>query len=254
MGRKSRLKKERRTSITSTAPVSPHSTGTVRQLQLSELNIKYQSTPENLPKKLYRFFEKEEYANEFINGRLRISTLETCRNHKNEAQGDRNEGYLRHHIKRIDSSHPQFEKIAMRGGIYLENCTGVVIENNINITIIDDAYLLCTTTKYTPKDFNEDFGGFCVEITDPLKMVEMITHTLQINNNVTHCRYGKIFYSHRTFQQEEYPEVPIEFIKPDTDIYRSQNEYRFVWYTNKLPITPINIECGSFSQICKRIN
>ncbi|HDK9887549.1 TPA: hypothetical protein PVT12_005421 [Klebsiella pneumoniae] len=98
MGRKSRLKKERRTSITSTAPVSPHSTWTVCQLQLSELNIKYQSTPENLPKKLYRFFEKEEYANEFINGRLRISTLETCRNHKNEAQGDRNEGYLRHHI------------------------------------------------------------------------------------------------------------------------------------------------------------
>ncbi|HDO6740635.1 hypothetical protein VSR89_22390 [Klebsiella pneumoniae] len=250
MGRKSRLKKERRLLGTNSSPTDFFSTQASYQPQPPE--IKLYSLQKKLPTKLYRFFDNESYANDFVDGKLRVSTLETCRNHENKAQGDPEEGYSRHYINRIDSSDPQFQEIAMRGGCHFVNCADITIENHTNTTIFEDAYILCTTTKCNPADFTEDFGRFCVEITNPYKMMELITKAL-ISNNITRCICGEIQYRTRTFQQEEYPQVPIEFIKPDTDIYMAQNEFRFSWHTKDSPITPININCGSFSEFCRII-
>lgn len=257
MGRKSRLKRERRALDASIiSPTSPSVQEKQPELHGQSLIKRWKHTkiPKNLPSKLYRFFDKKEFADDFVNGKLRISTLETCRNHENKAQGDAEEGYMFNYIKRIHSSHPRFHEISNRGGICMVDSENCVIENNTYTEYIEDAYLLCTTTKYHPEDFTDDFGSYCVEITDPLKMMEIITQTLHSTSKVTHCKYSEVKYRSRTFQQEEIIENLMEFLKPDTDIYMSQNEFRFVWYTEISPITPINIECGSFSEFCKIIH
>lgn len=257
MGRKSRLKKECRASgdnIKSSRPSLAQSSLKEEHEQHSIKRWKHYQKLKNLPSKLYRFFDKKEYAEDFVNGKLRVSTLETCRNHENKAQGDAQEGYMFNYIREIHSSHPRFQVISNKSGICMIGSDNCVIKNSTYKECIEDAYLLCTTTQCRPEDFTDDFGDYCVEITDPLKMMEMITQTLHRTSKVTHCQYREIKYRSRAFQQEEIIDIPMEFLKPDTDIYMSQNEFRYVWYTDVSPIMPINIECGSFSEFCKIIH
>ncbi|WP_416413754.1 hypothetical protein [Pantoea sp. App145] len=207
----------------------------------------------NIPNKIYRFFDNENFANDFVKGNMRISTLGVCRANENKAQGDSKEGTMTYHINYISSEEKNSEQILKRAGYRMKGCVDCYVIDSFGEQEQKDSYILCTTMKFNPEDFKQDFGSYCIEITNPKKLMEIITRTLHKTKGITMCNYGRVVYKNRLTFQNECLEVPIELIKPDTDIYKMQNEFRFTWYTAESNISPIDIKCGDISDICKRI-
>lgn len=132
-------------------------------------------------KSVYRFFEEQEHADALARGDVYLSTLESCRAYEDAEKGDSEEAHETYFSGSLlgDGSNPQFVEQARRAGIGIgPNSRNTKIVNCSSTVSLSDAYVLCTTTEFSPQNLNEKFGRFCVEIKDPREFFVSISKRL----------------------------------------------------------------------------
>ncbi|OPY69566.1 MAG: hypothetical protein A4E62_01794 [Syntrophorhabdus sp. PtaU1.Bin002] len=241
MGRKSRLKKERRE---------------LRHHCLSDKSSKTLVLIDEHGQSVFRFFQEDWQADALARGDVWLSTLKTCREYEDPEQGDPEEA---HEIYKSGhavggSDDPEFVEIARRSGIYIgPGCSNITISNNTMITVLPDAYVLCTTTEFSPDKLGETFGRYCVEITKPGRFFKSVSEALERKVSIREAAVGLVIYKDRHYTGMEPRPGPIGFVKP-RDIYAPQKEFRFLWIPeNTNGLTPFLLSCSEVHHLCKRI-
>ena len=242
MGKKSRLKKERR-------ELETHGLAKRSSMTLILLDEHNES--------IYRFFSEEYQANALAQGEVWLSTLETCRAHEDPAQGDPEEAHETYNSGNAvgGSDDPNFVERARRSGIHIgPGCRNITVSDCSNRVSLPDTYVLCTTVEFSPEKLSETFGKYCVEITNPRAFFLGVSKQLEDHASIKEAAAGKVIYKDRKYTGLESPPGPIGFVKPP-DVYSSQNEFRFLWVPerNASRLTPFLLKCPELSSICKRI-
>ena len=241
MGRKSRLKKERRELI---------KTGFSNDISSKLISF------EDYRKPIYRFFQEKWQADSLCDGNVWLSTLETCRKYENPEQGDPEEAQHTYHSGHItgSSNDPIFVELASRTGISIgPNASNITISNCRNIHKLPDAFVLCTTKKHNPAILCETFGNHCVRINNPLLFFQYISAQLHNHVTIEQGAMGSVKYAPRHYTGLQQSPGPIGFVKP-TDQYSSQNEFRFLWIpSNSTNLLPFLIKVPEISKLCEII-
>lgn len=241
MGRKSRLKRERR-------ELKEHGLSANSSRALVLLDEHSQS--------VYRFFQEEWQADALARGDVWLSTLETCRAYENPEQGDCEEGHETYNSGHAvgGSSDPEFVEVARRSGIHIgPGCSNITISNNTRKSVLPDAYVLCSTTEFSPEKLGETFGRYCVEITNPRLFFIAASEVLERIVSIREAAAGKVIYKNRLYTGMEHPPGPIGFVKPP-DLYASQKEFRLLWIPREdSGLNPFLLKCPEVDHLCKRI-
>ncbi|MBU2731655.1 hypothetical protein [Acidithiobacillus ferridurans] len=241
MGRKSRLKQERRE---------------LKQHGLSEGSSKTLLLFGEHSQSVYRFFQEEWQADALACGDVWLSTLETCRAYEDPAQGDPEEAHETYNSGHAvgGSDDPDFVEIARRSGIHIgPGCSNITLSNNTRKTVLPNAYVLCTTTEFSPEKLSDTFGRYCVEITSPKDFFVRVSASLEKSTQIKEAVAGKVIYKDRHYTGMESPPGPIGFVKPP-DFYATQKEFRLLWVPeNSTGLTPFLLKCPEASYLCKRI-
>lgn len=241
MGRKSRLKRER------------------RELKLHGLS---EHLADNLfvvsehQGSVYRFFSEEWQADALASGKVWISTLEICRTYEDPEQGDPQEAIEAYYSGHATGhgNNADFVEIAKRTGIVFgPECVNGTISNNVNIGYLPDAYVLCTTVEFSPDKLSETFGHYCVEITDPFEFFLKVSSALEKHESIHQAATGKVTYKDRAYTGLQDSPGPIGFVKP-VDKYAPQKEFRFLWVPENMDIlNPVLLHCPEVKSMCRRI-
>ncbi|WP_395299045.1 hypothetical protein V1574_15595 [Enterobacter kobei] len=241
MRRKSRLKKERKETFT-------------------KVNTKRKSnrvTRDEPIRRVYRFFKEKIHAEALCDGKVWLSTLETCRAYEDPLQGDRGEAMHSYSVDKISGSSSDADLVEMcsRLGIEIgEGCSNVTISDGQSFYSIKDAFVLCTTKEFNPSKLNSTFGNYCVEISEPSIFFEVVTEELNKIIPLKSAGMGAVIYDKREFTGLEPIPGPIGFVKPK-DIYSEQKEFRFLWETiEHEEIKPLEVHCPSIARLCKLIS
>lgn len=241
MGKKSRLKWERR-------KLKVHG--------LSENSSRALVLLDEHSKSVYRFFQEEWQADALARGDVWLSTLETCRTYENPEQGDSEEGHETYNSGHAvgGSNDQELVEVARRSGIHIgPGCSNITISNNTRKAVLPDAYVLCTTTEFSPEKLSETFGRYCVEITNPRHFFIAISEALEGIVSIREAAAGNVIYKNRLYTGMEHPPGPIGFVKPP-DLYASQKEFRFLWIPRDAnALNPILLKCPDVGHLCKRI-
>jgi hypothetical protein len=206
---------------------------------------------------VYRFFQDPQYADDFLNGKIWISTLGTCRGYENPQQGDPSEatmiyatpGTIQGGTKDVD-----FATMADKLGInLLGNVANVTITNASFRDKLEDALVICTTSEYNPDALGKDFGQFCVEITNPNAFFQLLTHELSRRYAIRQYAFGAVHYVERYHEYLDNLPAGIAFIKPPS--YSYQKEVRMLWTVpDGTPVTPGLIHIPAASKYCRKID
>jgi hypothetical protein len=241
MGRKSRLKRERRE---------------LKQHGLSEVSSKTLLLIGEHNQSVYRFFQEEWEADALARGEVWLSTLETCRAYEDPEQGDPEEAHETYNSGHAvgGSDDPDFVEVARRSGIHIgPGCSDITLSNNTRKTVLPDAYVLCTTNELSPDKLSETFGRYCVEITNPKDFFIRVSTILEKSTPIKEAVAGKVIYKDRHYTGMESPPGPICFVKP-RDLYATQREFRLLWVPeNAKGLTPFLVKCPDVAHLCKRI-
>lgn len=105
---------------------------------------------------IYRFFSKEKYAKDFITGKIRLSTLHSCRTLENLKARDENEGIIHPIVseKFIKDSNSKddidfLSDLKMTRAINIGlNCKNITIKNvSTRSMSMQNAFVLCTSNN-----------------------------------------------------------------------------------------------------------
>lgn len=257
MGRKSRLKKERN-YLKNKGDVNKDNVWEGREPQkLNKESPPIFPSPIKDSESVYRFFKEEWQAESLCGGRVWISTLEACRAYEDPLQGDSGEATHTYNSGYAagDSTDLNLLEIAARSGVRIgKNCSNIVVDGNISIQLLRDAFVLCTTREYNPQMLNDTFGMYCVEISNPNVFFEEVTKELNKITSLRSSHMGEVIYSSREYSGLDNPPGKIGFVKP-ADLYSSQKEFRFLWEPQgNEPIKPTLVSCPTITELCKRIS
>ena len=207
---------------------------------------------------IYRFLGQEEHADGLCAGRILISTLGSCRAYENERRGDRDEGALTYTINSHGGSDDRdFVEMAARAGILVDGARNITLVGT-HTEVYPDAYVLCTTVRYSPRHMVNDYGNFCVEITDAIEFGILIDRALnraakEASVAIHAGMRGLVTYADRTFSGLSAPPGVMGFVKP-ADKHAEDREYRFLWPTvGKQKIDKIVLEVPGLARFCRRI-
>lgn len=139
-------------------------------------------------------------------------------------------------------------------GVYIgPGCSNITLSNNTMKTILPDAYVLCTTTEFSPEKLSETFGRYCVEVTNPKDFFVLISESLEKSKKIKESAAGKVIYKDRSYTGMESPPGRIGFVKPP-DLYATQREFRLLWVPeNSSGLAPFLLKCPEAAHFCKRI-
>lgn len=206
-------------------------------------------------KRLYRYFTKREYADDFCSGKaVLVSTLNTCRIYEDPEQGDPDEGVFEYSsgpqvIQRIAAGDPwnrRFKEI----GFDIDNC----IDMSIDIggrTELTDAFVLCCTSENSGEHISDAIGKFAVEITNPRLAFTLITQRLTIERPVCEALLGEVAYKSIEYKGLEKAPGFLGFVKKQ-DPYGKQREVRMLWTPHDdKGIEPKLIEVPGLNKCCR---
>lgn len=208
------------------------------------------------PKKVYRFFDDPNHADALTEGKVWLSTLETCRAYEDPQQGDPDEAtHVYNSGYAVGGSNDEaFKLIASRSGIMIgPGCSNITLNNNTYIEKLPDAYVLCTTEQFNPEKLSETFGKYCVEIEHPTEFFRIVTAALSKVLPIHQAACGPVAYRERKYTGLQNPPGTIGFVKP-ADKYQDQQEFRFLWLLNTVKkLDPFLLEVTECARFCKRI-
>lgn len=204
---------------------------------------------------VYRYFSEARFADDFIKGIIRVSTLSFCRRSEVIGQGDADEGFLQTSCKNVivnEGNSYANNRLKQLGVVGEENKGTIVLNANIH-QVMRDSFLLCTSFDFSPT-LQEAFGNYCVQITHPDIFFRFIAMVLDKEHKLRYVKASKVIY--RNIKTDFYEELPgeIGFVKKP-DGYQEQNEFRFLWEPFELNgIEPFNLRVPNLLEgLLKRI-
>lgn len=205
---------------------------------------------------VYKFFKEEDHANTLARGDVYLSTLGNCRAYETPERGDPEEGYETYSANNLSggSNDPQFVEQARRGSIIIQgHCDNIQIGKVTRVASLEDAYVLCTTTEFSPENLNEEFGRFCVEIKDPREFFIAVSNKINSRSAIRQAAIRKVIYADRKYTGLDEPPGPMGFVKPSSP-YEKQKEFRFLWVMERMgELNPPLLSCPEISSLCRRI-
>tara|TARA_R110000765_G_scaffold139653_1_gene239897 strand:- start:178 stop:957 length:780 start_codon:yes stop_codon:yes gene_type:complete len=215
---------------------------------------------ENLPydysKPVYKFFEKEEYADALLCGNVHLGTLNVYRGYEDAEQGDSEEAYETYRASKIvgSSNDPKVAEQLRRCSIRVEGCDNIVVTHARNVRSLPDAYVFCTSTEYLPENMSEKIGTkYCVKIKDPERFFDIVSRKIMSISPMHQGAMGKVVYKDRHYSGLRQPPGPIGFVKPAFP-YEKQKEFRFLWLMKDSDnLKPFQLSCPEISDLCERI-
>jgi len=115
---------------------------------------------------LYRCFEREEWLEDFISGRIRFGNLTSYLQIEDRARGDRFEGHG--HVRQFRSN---------RTAAQIEDGKSTLVASPGEVPVHSELLqpiFICSLTNPTPDDWERvrsEFGKFVVQIDDPTRLV-----------------------------------------------------------------------------------
>jgi len=204
-------------------------------------------------KKYYRFFDNSKYVEDFLNGRIRLSTLDHCRKLENSAARDENEGKLTISVLDYNHSYGEVNKtVAQNISPFFK-----IVENNIRIKNINlmyelkDAHVLCFSkedSKYIKRVFGRH-GLIVYDIHELKRRIEsvLIRYDLFYDGD----KLGDVIYNdqiHDVYTNNALNDLG--FCKNKKFI--RENEFRML-FLSKLPVKIEFIEIGNIRDIARKI-
>ncbi len=136
----------------------------------------------DIPKTIYRRFEKLEHAEAFRSGRMRLMPLVYYRNSEIGNRSDANDGIIIYSIKEIEFEGHRVEMTKGRA--------------NFRLTYEENIYINCFSKGYSD-DLSRKFGNFIVKISDVDSLIKRIIENLLGKNDKSIC-YGSVIYRNET--------------------------------------------------------
>jgi hypothetical protein len=182
---------------------------------------------------LYRFFDTAEHADALTQGHVWITTFQTCRGYENRNQGDPGEGSETYSpgLVSLSGEDKNHVEIARRMGIGLTGPGKLTAFGVGSRSVIDDAYMLCTSMRFDPAAFSATFNAdYCTEITDAGQFFRSVTARLRdrFGSRLRAATIGTVTYRERAYSGLDDSPGPIGFVKPQVP-YKGQAEVRMVW-------------------------
>ena len=198
---------------------------------------------------LFRGLPTPEYADDFANGRIWITTFEYCRKAKDQRR-DEGEGLTVYRSGDVQGNmaDPDVALVAKRTG-FEGTRTNLRISNAKTTILIRDAYLLCLSMERQSK-----FGAHCVRIDNPPRFFRVISDALFARvGQIELGGIGSVQYMDREYQGTEAEPHPA-LTKPKS--FEDEKEVRMLWFLEEsiiAPIEPFLLECPRARRYCKRL-
>lgn len=199
------------------------------------------------PAVLYRSIPEKEYAIAFSRGRIRLSTLEICRNHESALRRDEGEATEQYSSGYIQgpSEDAGVQRIAARLRLGLRGIGKVTISDCEVDDRIRDAWVLCFSLSR-----RAIFGDHCIRVDDPASFFRAMTDTLQRESGRgLSPAWGEVTYGERHYQGLAPSPGPIGFVKPLR--FRPDDEFRMLWRPEgRAPIDFKSVDCPAIADYC----
>lgn len=205
------------------------------------------NTPDECPP-LYRFLPKAEYAKDFCEGRLWLSTLEICRKTEDTVRGDSGEGTRLMTIKAAGGG--QLNSEELRFARSMGGDSSAFIFNSGLGTVLQDHHLLSLTMDGN-LDAMREFGEHCIEITKPKAFMNALTNYLNAKHGLVEGVMAKVAYKERAHDSKEPRPGPIGFVKPES--FSKEKEVRMLWADPKrrTALDRVVVDCPALSAHCR---
>ncbi|MGM8931427.1 hypothetical protein [Salinicola halophyticus] len=205
---------------------------------------------------IYRYLPQEYFSAEFLEGRIRLSTLEACRGYEDPARGDKGEGTWEYRVERAhgDWDDPELQYQASRVGIGIgPGSIGTTIENCSSYTTHPDAFLLSFTLNPSADFADGTFGSYGIKVTRPDVLFHRITSYLSRDVGIRYAKMKRVVYGDRVQVGMASDPENICFVK-EPDRYADQIEIRMFWLPKKhIVVRPKQIAIGSIKDIATRM-
>ncbi|EGH20995.1 hypothetical protein PSYMO_05610 [Pseudomonas amygdali pv. mori str. 301020] len=141
-----------------------------------------------------------------------------------------------------------------RAGILMgPSAKGNTISVGLAKTVLQDAYVLCTTIGFDSDSLENSFGRYCVKIESVELFFHLINNRLYEQLGKLNAMKGSIIYEERHSVGMQPAAGAIGFVKPP-DKYAAQREYRFLWVKERAgPVEPLIIHCPEAAGLLTRI-
>lgn len=166
--------------------------------------------------RLYRFFDAEWKADALTGGHVKLNTLQSCRADEDKHRGDFYDGILRHRGRqeRTVASEP-YAYTTENVPVFRAGTINMVERRTVRQQLpcvirqfdddlcewLPDAFVLCTAE--TRNDHNvENFGPYCVAISNPKEFFSRITHALSKATRIREAIIGPV-----TYRDYEHPDT-----------------------------------------------
>lgn len=203
-------------------------------------------------KVVYRYMHEEKYINMFAEGKIKVSTLEACRNYDNQEQGDREEAKETFVVTHMTDQDPNFHKKANKLGMSFEACSNITITNCTSINHLPDGFVICTTARRDDDKFSKDFGGFCVKINDVNQFFALISKEIEKQFQLLNADHKRVVYREQNYKDDELPPGKIGFVKRPK--YEWQEEYRFLWLPKEFSqCQTLYLDIPDLKNLCERV-
>lgn len=213
------------------------------------------------PAVVYRYLKEEEHAEDFVNGRVWVSTLENVRTAEAERTEDPGDGTLTYTVRRLDGDTSAERAAAIEQnfascGINLRATFGPnAILEDVSVVQVLQAYVLCTTSERS-QYMVDAFGEFCVEISNPYRYFEVlgdgIIQQVRLAENFASL-FCKVNYNGRSHADDTPRREQLTGFDSVPELAHEKEE-RMLWYPrDRKADTGLMIDSAALRPFCKLV-
>lgn len=222
----------------------------------SPVHVTYDSGGARGFDRIYRFLDKPEYADQFVAGRVLVSTLEACRRYEANGRGDAIEGqHVRvqgEGISILGAPDPATVERIRRLGLPIGG-HGSVYAYNARTERLPDAHVLCFSEVFEPAVFARMGLPYCVEIFNPTRAFDLLDAAVARHFQVEAGRFSLVTYA-ATRYIDSGPEPGVLGLVKEPDEFAHQREARMLWWPRvQEALTPDVIDAPGLSTVCRRV-
>lgn len=205
---------------------------------------------------LFRGFTERWHAEDFLHGRIRISSLHAWRTTEDHARVDVQEGTTSLTIEDLAKarlSHQDVELLKRVGIEYPVGAENIVMRNVSGVLKTPNAPGL-SFSRADGEDIRQKMGEFWIRVTHPASLFDRLSVALQSEYILRKAVAMPVLYRPRSIQQTEPDPGPAYLIKPKA--FAIEQEVRFVWFTaDASTVRPFTVvDVGELSDICALVD
>lgn len=202
----------------------------------------------------YRYFPERWQAEVLCEGKVWISTLETCRSYEDAAQGDSLEGHEQYnsgHVQATDANDPRI-KVLANHGLLIQDSSDIKVDNFQVQHRLIDAFVLCTTLTVSA-ELSPAIGKYGVRISQPIETFFDITERFLVQRPLGQVFFDPVRYCHLEYEGLQRPPGILGFVKRP-DPYIAQQEVRMLWIpVDDDPMVSFCLEVTEIGRRCEAL-